>query len=168
MGRDGIETPTPGFSVRLGSLNRQLHSRSYVVIRRVTAPSPSAHNRWRRVVPNGMVQVWGKSPARVTRGSDALRYAPSGAPLSSNVLREQIVDQGLVTQPAPLRLPAHGSQYLGIDPNGDEASGRRPQGGTAHAAHGSELYGGRLGDIGEINPSPPHRPRAPSGSRAAR
>ena len=57
---------------------------------------------------------------------------------------------------------------LNLAPNGNEASGRRPQGGTAHAAHCSELYGGHLGDIGEVNPSPPHRPRVPSGSRAAR
>jgi len=76
VGRDGIEPPTPGFSVRLGTLNRRLHSRSHVVVRTVTPPLPSAHTRWRRVVPNGTVQVWGKSPARVTRGSDALRYTP--------------------------------------------------------------------------------------------
>jgi hypothetical protein len=76
VGRDGIEPPTPGFSVRLGTLNRQLHPRSYVVIRRVTATSPSAHNRWRRVVPNGTVQVWGKSPVRVTRGLTGAQWRP--------------------------------------------------------------------------------------------
>ena len=60
VGRDGIEPPTPGFSVRLGALNRRLHSRSHVGIRTVMAPSSSAHNRWRRVIPSGTVQVWGK------------------------------------------------------------------------------------------------------------
>jgi hypothetical protein len=32
LGRGGIEPPTPGFSVRLGTLNHQLHPRSHVVI----------------------------------------------------------------------------------------------------------------------------------------
>src|SRR5881397_3790735 len=43
----------------------------------------------------------------------------SGASRSSDVPREQVVDQRLVAQPSPLGLPPHGIEHLGIDPNGD-------------------------------------------------
>jgi hypothetical protein len=35
------------------------------------------------------------------------------------VLREEIVDQGLVATPAPLGLAPYGVENLGIDPNRD-------------------------------------------------
>jgi hypothetical protein len=61
VGRDGIEPPTPGFSVPLGPRHGTLYPGSHVSIRRLTRLSPSIHHRWRRVPPNETVQVWGKS-----------------------------------------------------------------------------------------------------------
>ncbi len=61
VGRDGIEPPTPGFSVQLGTCHGTLHPRSHVSIRILTRRSPPIHDRWRRVTPHGTVQVWGKS-----------------------------------------------------------------------------------------------------------
>ena len=49
----------------------------------------------------------------------SMTIAHSGASRSSDVPREQVVDQRLVAQPSPLGLPPHGIEHLGIDPNGD-------------------------------------------------
>jgi hypothetical protein len=91
----------------------------------------------------------------------------SRAPRSPDVLREEIVDEGLVAKPAPLGLPPHGVQHLGIDPNGDQSPGGRTQGGPPHPAHRSELCGRSLRDVGEVNRGTPRTPRAPCGSPAA-
>jgi len=61
VSKDGIEPPTPGFSVRLGTRKGNPHPSSNVSIRTVTRLSRSIHNRWRRVPPNETVQVRGKS-----------------------------------------------------------------------------------------------------------
>ena len=44
----------------------------------------------------------------------SMTIAHSGASRSSDVLREQVVDQRLVAQPSPLGLPPHGIEHLGI------------------------------------------------------
>ena len=51
VGREGIEPPTPGFSVRLGTPNGRPHSTSSVTIRSIARPSLSRQHRWRRVAP---------------------------------------------------------------------------------------------------------------------
>jgi len=95
--------------------------------------------------------------------------ACSGASHSFNMLREQVVDEGLVAQPSPLGLPSHGVEHLRIDPNGDQPPGLEPQGGPPHASHRSELSGRSFRDIGEVNPGPPpRRPPALSGSTGVR
>jgi len=92
-----------------------------------------------------------------------------GAPYSSDMLREQIVDEGLVTQPSPLGLPPHGVEDLRIDSDRDQSPGFGPQGRPTNASHRSELGWGSLRNVGEVNPwTPPHRPPAPSGSPGAR
>jgi len=92
----------------------------------------------------------------------------SGAPHSSDVLREEVVDEELVAKPSPPGLTPHGVENLGIDPNGDQSPGSRTQGGPPHTSHRSELRGGSLRDVGEVNPGTPHRPPAPCGSPGAR
>jgi hypothetical protein len=92
----------------------------------------------------------------------------SGAPHSSDVLREEVVDEGLVAKPTPLGLTPHGVENVRIDPNGDQSPGGRPQGGPPHAAHRSELCRRSLRDVGEVNPGTPHTPPAPCGSPGAR
>jgi len=92
----------------------------------------------------------------------------SGAPRSTDVLRKEVVDEGLVAKPTPLGLAPHGVEHVGIDPNRDQAPGRHPQGGPPHAPHRPELRGRRLRDIGEINPGTPHTQPASCGSRGAR
>src|SRR3990170_136231 len=75
---------------------------------------------------------WCAEPGRVER---------SGAPHSSDVLREEVIDEGLVAQPSP----------FGLTPD-------RP-----------ELCVGSLRDVGEVNPAtPPHRLPALCGSPGAR
>jgi hypothetical protein len=64
VGRDGIEPPTPGFSVRRHTPNARPHPASHVPIRRVTRQPAAIHHASRRVRPNGTVQVWGKSPGQ--------------------------------------------------------------------------------------------------------
>jgi hypothetical protein len=39
------------------------------------------------------------------------------------MLREQVVDEGLIAQPSPLGLAPYGVEDLGIDPNGDHSPG---------------------------------------------
>jgi hypothetical protein len=43
----------------------------------------------------------------------------SRAPRSSDVLREEIIDEGLVAEPTPLGFAPYGVKNLGIDPNRD-------------------------------------------------
>jgi hypothetical protein len=88
---------------------------------------------------------------------------------SSNVLGEQIVDEGLIAQPSPLRLPSHRVENLGIDPNGNQSPGLGTQRRSPHASHRSQMGGGNLRDFGEVNPgTPPCTPLALSGSPGAR
>src|SRR5437016_12285104 len=113
----------------------------------------------------------GSDSRRCPRSSccaSALSVPHSGAAPTSDVLREQLVDEGLIAQAPPLGFPPHGPKDLGIDPNGDQPSGSDPQGGAPHAAHCSELHGRCLGEIGEVNPAPPHMPSVLSGSPGAR
>src|SRR5215467_7875116 len=114
VGRDGIEPPTPGFSVRFHTLNHQVHPRSHVVIRTVAPPSSSAHHRWRRIVPNGMVQVRGKSSAwraaRVPSGRLWQQVDDRGQPRSSRELIENkpsTVAYGSYTRQALTRRDWH-------------------------------------------------------------
>lgn len=107
--------------------------------------------------------------AWVPRWSALDRWARSGAPHSSDVLREEIVDERLVAQPSPFRLAPDCVEDLGVNANRDQSSGRRPQGGSPDSSHRAELGGGSLGDVGEVNPAPPpHRPPAPCGLPGAR
>jgi hypothetical protein len=117
------------------------------------------------------------SPSRwPPSGSDALARATrpwndsagSGAPRSPDVLREELVDEGLIAKATPLGLAPHGVENLGIDPNRDQSPGSRPQGRPPHAPHRPELRGGRLRDVGEVNPGTPHRPPALCGSPGVR
>ena len=78
------------------------------------------------------------------------------------------MNEGLVSKPTPPGLTPHGVENPGIDPNGDQSPRGGPQGGPPHTAHRSELPGGSLRDVGEVNPGTPHRPPAPCGSPAAR
>ena len=55
-----------------------------------------------------------------------------------------------MAQAPPLGFLPYGSENMRVDPNGDQLSGRGPQRGASHAAHRSELRGGRLRDIGEV------------------
>src|SRR3990172_10696870 len=70
---------------------------------------------------------WCAEPGRVER---------SGAPHSSDVLREEVIDEGLVAQPSPFGLTPDRTEYLGVDPNGDQSPRRRPQGGPPHSSPG--------------------------------
>src|SRR5258708_19792829 len=106
---------------------------------------------------------------RAATAGIALRMACSGASHSFNMLREQVVDEGLVAQPSPLGLPSHGVEHLRIDPNGDQPPGLSPQEGPPHASHPSKLGGRSFRDVGEVNPGPPpRRPPALSGPPRAR
>jgi hypothetical protein len=61
MGRDGIEPPTPGFSVPPDTFTRRSHLTSNVVIRVFAHPSSSAQHRLWRIASRRTVQVRGKS-----------------------------------------------------------------------------------------------------------
>jgi hypothetical protein len=92
-----------------------------------------------------------------------------GAPYSSDMLRKQVVDEGLVTQPSPLGLPPHGFEDLRIDPDRDQSPGLDPERRPPNASHCSELGRRSLRNLGEVNPwTPPHTPPAPSDSPGAR
>src|SRR5260370_24890168 len=71
--------------------------------------------------------------ATATAG-DVLNGARSGAWQSFDMLREQVVDEGLVAQPSSLGLAPHGVEDLRIDPNGDQPPGFDPQGGPPPVA----------------------------------
>jgi hypothetical protein len=86
--------------------------------------------------PLGRLIAWGASELEAAWGSR-----------SADVLREQIVDEGLVAKPTPLGLAPHRVENLGIDPNCNQSPGSRPQGGPPHAPHRPELRGGRLRDV---------------------
>jgi hypothetical protein len=77
------------------------------------------------------------------------------------------MDQRLVAQAPPLGLPLQRAEHVGVNSNGDQMPRRASQGGTSHAAHGPELLVGRLGEVGEVNPTPSCTPPVPSGSAAA-
>ena len=97
----------------------------------------------------------------------SIRVGALGAP--SDMLREQIVDEGLVTQPSSLGLPPHGVEDLRIDADRDQSPGLSPQGRPPNASHRSKLGWGSLRNVGEVNPwTPPQTPPAPSGSPGAR
>jgi hypothetical protein len=92
----------------------------------------------------------------------------SGASRSSNVLGEQIVDEGLIAQPSTLGLAPHSVENLGIDPNGNQSPGLGTQRRSPHASHRSQLGGGNLRNFGEVYPgTPPCTPLALSGSPGA-
>jgi len=65
VGWDGIEPPTPGFSVPTVTLNRQPLSTSYVVIRTIASLLLSICHRRQQIELNGTGQVRGKLPGRV-------------------------------------------------------------------------------------------------------
>lgn len=93
----------------------------------------------------------------------------SGASRSSNMPGEQVIDEGLIAQPSPLRLPSHSVEDLGIDSNGNESPGLGAQRRSPHASHHFELGGGRLWDVGKVHPATtPCTLPAPSGSPGAR
>ena len=93
----------------------------------------------------------------------------SRGPDPSDVLREEIVDEGLVAQPPPFGLTPDGVEYFGVDSNGDQPPGRASQGGPPDSSHRPELRRGSLRDVGEVNPAAPsHGLRAPCGSPGAR
>jgi Histidine kinase-, DNA gyrase B-, and HSP90-like ATPase len=93
----------------------------------------------------------------------------SGSSRSFDVLREQFVDERLVTQPSPLGFPPHGGENVRIDPNRDQSPRPGAQWRPSYPSHRSELRGRGLPDIGEVNPPTPTRmPRALCGSPGAR
>ncbi len=61
VGRDGIEPPTPGFSVPSVRFTSRAHATSNVANRAIVRSSLSGHPRWRRVASHRTVQVRGKS-----------------------------------------------------------------------------------------------------------
>src|SRR5215470_6237595 len=80
------------------------------------------------------------------------------------MLCQQLVDEGLIAQAPPLGFLPYGPENVGIDPNGNQASGRSPQGRASNPAHRAELRGRCRRNVGEVNPAAPCRPPALSGS----
>jgi len=107
---------------------------------------------------------------RIANRSSSLRdVRGSGASRSPDILGENVVDERLVAQAAPLRFSSDRREDLGIDPNGNQSPGFRAQRRPPDTSHSPELNRGQLWDIGEINlVIPPYTPTAPSGSRGAR
>ena len=79
------------------------------------------------------------------------------------------MDQRLIAQASALGLALESNQHLGVDANGDELSRDGPQWRASDTAHGPELLGRELGNVGVVNSPPPRRtPPAPCGSLGAR
>src|SRR3972149_12102306 len=91
----------------------------------------------------------------------------SGAPRARDVLREEVVDEGLVAQSPPFGLAPDRVENLGVDADRDQSPGRGPEGRPAPSSHPLDLGRGSLRDVGEVNPAP-HRPPALCGSPRAR
>jgi hypothetical protein len=66
------------------------------------------------------------------------------------MLGEEVVDEGVVTQPSPLRIPPHGAENVGVDPNGDQSSDLR-----AHRRSPRDDVYRRLGES-LVLPAPSH------------
>ena len=84
-----------------------------------------------------------------------------------NVLLQDLVDQRLIPDLAPLRFPPQLRQYLDVEANRDQltwdSAHRRPP----DASHRAELRHRRLGNVAEINLAR-RTPRARGGWRDAR
>jgi len=85
----------------------------------------------------------------------------------SDVLRQDLVDEGLVADAPPLGLLAELPEDTGVEPNRDQLPRRIAEGRPPDPAHGSQLVGRRLGDVAEINRGF-GTPRVLGGSPAAR
>jgi len=84
-----------------------------------------------------------------------------------HVVRQDLVDQGLIPHMSPLRFPPKLRQYIDVEADRDQLpwdiAERRPP----DAPHGAELRRRRLGNVAEIN-LPRRTPRARGGWRDGR